>query len=373
MTADSVFNAYLDANIILIFAAGLWAITRFILNRTALRHAFPMQLQLIYGVLLAVACAPLVIALFHAAQQAGLIGQHYTPSVSDYALAQYLNGRFEMAPLQFESLWMSRTVFIQNVTTLGSPLGIAVALMIGGGVSLYTAILLRNIFRVRKLTNDSYPWRRFGNIDIRLTDRADIPFSTRNLRRRFIVLPSALLSEADDLRIAISHELQHMRQGDLGWEIALEFLRPLFFWNPAFAYFKREAEELRELACDHQVLSRQRFGVKDYCDCLLRVCRNGLGRGGMNQILVPSVPLVASAGSKRTAKVLKHRVVSMLAEGRLSPGRWVTMLLALPLLAVISFGSIASQSSGDWSQDRLMLSTIVNLERLDQRTLATRY
>ena len=37
------------------------------------------------------------------------------------------------------------------------------------------------------------------------------------------------------------------------------------------------------------------------------------------------------------------------------------------LTFTIVFGSIASQRSGDWSQDRLMLSAIVNLERLDDR------
>ena len=373
MTANSVFNAYLDTNIMLALAAILWLAIRMLLNRSGLRGAFTMQLQTLYGVLLAVALAPVMIILHKFLTHSGLIDAGFVPSFSDYALSQYLNGRIEMAPSTFETLWMSRTVFVQEVTAFSSPTGVAVAILLGVGISGFVIRLLRDALRVRKLISRSYLWRRFGSIEIRLTDQSDIPFSTRGLRRRYIVLPSALLSEADDLRIAMAHELQHMRQGDLGWELILETVRPLLFWNPGFVYLKREVEALRELACDQQVLLRQRFGVRDYCDCLLRVCRNALAPGGLRQILVPSVPLVSSATDKRAAKFLRYRVSSMLSQGRAIHARWVAGALVVPILAVISFGSIASQSNGDWSQDRLMLSTIVNLERLDQRTLTRPY
>jgi len=39
--------------------------------------------------------------------------------------------------------------------------------------------------------------------------------------------------------------------------------------------------------------------------------------------------------------------------------------LMLPLMAFIVFSSIIIHNGSDWSQDRIMLSTIVNLERLD--------
>ena len=219
---------------------------------------------------------------------------------------------------------------------------------------------------------------RVGAIDILLTDRVDVPFSTRESCAGAISsYHRRLLSQSDDLRIAVAHELQHMRQGDLGWEVAAELLRPLFFWNPAFSYLKREVEELRELACDQQVLARRQYRRAR----LLRlpVCGSARTLWGQNgvarQIVVPTVPLVRPADGRRAARFLKQRVLSMTAHsGILTPSRWATGLMVLPFAAVISFGSIASQSSNaDWSQDRLMLSTIVNLERLDQRTLATRY
>ena len=374
MTANSIFNAYIDANLVLLLAALLWFAARIPLNRTSFRQAGLMQLQMVYAICLAVALAPLVIVGHAVATQVGLLGSGYSPSLSDYALAQFLNGRFQMAPSEFEALWMSRTVFTQQVTTLGSPLGIMVAAVLATGFSIYAARLLRNALKIRSVIRGGFLWRSLRGIDIVLTDRVDVPFSTRGMGRRYIVLPSGLLSQADDLRIAIAHELQHMRQGDLGWEIAVEVLRPLFFWNPGFAYLKREIEELRELACDQQVLTRRRIDLQDYCDCLLRVCDNAMGRNRPAQIIVPTVPLVRPDGGRRAARFLKRRVLSMLTQAQAAPSRLVTGLMILPFVAAISFGSLASQSnSADWSQDRLMLSTIVNLERLDQRTLATRY
>lgn len=373
MTANSVFNAYLDANIILALAACLWALTRFLLCRTRLRHAALMQLQLVYGVLLAVVAAPFVVLLFNLLHGAGVIGGGMSANISDYALAQFLHGRIDMAPTQFESLWMSRTVFTQHVTAMSSPLGIVVCGALAAGFLIYAVVFLRNAWTIRSLIARGYVWRRFRDVEIRLSDGTCVPFSTRGLRHRYIVLPSALLTDAGDMRIAVAHELQHVRQGDLGWEIALEVLRPLFFWNPAFAYFKLQVEELRELACDQQVLTRKPFGVKAYCDCLLRVCRDSLQQGHGRLILVPSVPLVAGKGRRHSARFLRQRVSSMLVPRRIVPGRWLTGVMVVPLLVAISVGSIAAQRSGDWSQDRLMLSTIVNLERLDQRTIDHRY
>ncbi len=62
----------------------------------------------------------------------------------------------------------------------------------------------------------------------------------------------------------LAHEFQHLRQGDIEWEILLEALKPIFFLNPAFHAWKRQVEKLRELSCDSQVLTRGRIGVCDY-------------------------------------------------------------------------------------------------------------
>ena len=370
MTADSLFNIYLDANIILLLGAGIWALSGFVLRRSPLGQAFSTQLQLIYGALVTISLAPLVLILFGAARQHGLIHPAYSVNISDFAVAQYLGGRIDMAPSRFESLLAARDLFTLQVTTLSSATGIAVAFALVVGVAFFGLRLCANAWRVIRLVRGSYGWRRCGRVDIRLSDRTLVPFSTRGLLRHYIVVPSGLLAQSDDFRIAVAHELQHMRQNDLLWEAVLEALRPVFFWNPTFGYWKREVEKLRELACDQQVLARRKSDLRTYCDCLLRVCHNSLRKDAYGQVLLLSVPFAqvdASRSSSRSARFLKFRVMSMIEGTPLQPGRWMRLVLFVPLAAAISFASIASQRAGDWSQDRLLLSAIVNLERLNQR------
>jgi beta-lactamase regulating signal transducer with metallopeptidase domain len=177
------------------------------------------------------------------------------------------------------------------------------------------------------------------------------------------------LFTAGDMGIALAHELQHLRQSDTGWEIGLELLRPLFFWNPVFSLWKRQMESLRELACDQQLLARGRTAPRAYADCLLRVCAASLGAGPQGRSVAVTVPLVlaASPGNHRRAAALEARLTALLDAGVPQPRRWVGALALSVLLFGLSIAAVGVQRQGGWSQDRLMLATIVNLERLDQR------
>jgi beta-lactamase regulating signal transducer with metallopeptidase domain len=185
------------------------------------------------------------------------------------------------------------------------------------------------------------------------------------------VLPTGLLAQSNDVRIAVSHEIQPVRQRDLTWEIALELVRPFFFWNPAFAYCKRDVERIRELACDQQVLSRNTHPIRAYCECLLRVCRTSLMGDRTNQIITPCVPFVQidkRANASHSESFLKTRIMSVLDAPQPTNTRHIGPALMLSLFTVVICATIALRPVNDWSHDRLMLSTIVNLERLNSRT-----
>lgn len=375
-TASALFNAYIDANIIFVLAALIWAGFSFALGRTRLRRAFSARLKIAYGVLISIALAPLAVFAFDLARQNGLVDAGYVMSVSDFAVAQYLDGRFDMTPTRFETILAFRETLISDILGLKTILGGAIAAALVAGFVMSVRRTALNVSQIHNILKSSYAWRQFGSVELRLTDATHVPFSTRGWRTHYIILPSALLSQADDLKIAIAHELQHIRQGDLTWELGLEALRPVFFWNPAFAFWKSEVEKLRELACDQQVLVRRRFDVRSYCDCLLRVCRNTILNDRSVQIAVPSVTfgqVDASRSGLRSTSFLRYRVSSMLDGASLFKDRVLSAILVAPLAFTIAYGAIAIQRTGDWSQDRLMLSTIVNLERLNQRnSLAVR-
>jgi len=371
MTAEKLLNAYIDANIILAAVAIIWMISKLLIAKSPWRSSFLTQLNLLYAVLVTVVVSPLIVMASDAAVWLGVSSPTNGFNFSDFLVAQYLDGNIVMAPSKFEQLLTMRTEVTQGFVALSTWTSYAVLGALGLGFLAVTARNARNIWRMSGMIRRSYVQRRIGRIDIRITHEAQVPFSTRGLWRHYIVLPSALLAQNDDVRIAVSHEIQHVRQRDLIWEIALELCRPLFFWNPAFIYCKREVERMRELACDQQVLHRKLFAIRAYCECLLRVCRTSLTADRTNQIMTPSVPFAQLDSRPRASQsmaFLKRRIESMLDVSTREAGRRYIVLLMIPALAIVVNAGIATRASSDWSQDRLMLSAIVNLERLNNRS-----
>ncbi|PKP73089.1 MAG: hypothetical protein CVT84_15370 [Alphaproteobacteria bacterium HGW-Alphaproteobacteria-6] len=363
-TVSALFDAYVDINLLLVLACGLSAALGAGLGALRLGHLVSVQLRLMRLGFLAVLIGPVVLAL---APLRGAVAPAASVNLSDFVVSQYLQGRFEMSPGALQQLLGWRDMLHQTLLGAGSPAALAVLAVLAAGVALFAVRLIVSIARLRAMIGASYHWRRFGRLELRLSDTVLVPFSTRGLSRRYVVVPSSMLANDADLRIALGHELQHLRQRDVEWEIGLEMLKPLFFWNPAFHLWKRRMERLRELACDRQVVTRRGYAVAEYCQCLLRVCGSSLRRGRLFAVDAPVVALVRTENrlfAQRSAQLLRDRMVTLI-EGRAE--RHPAVLVALltgPLVGLMLLAAVAIQKPGDWSQDRIMLSTIINLERL---------
>jgi len=367
ITASTVFDAYLDVNALLLLACAACFATGYALRCVGLGHTVSAQLRVMRAMFLAVMISPVIALGVTAVVQGGYMLPDVVPNLSDFIVAQYLQGSFEMNPSVLENLLSIRSQTVTAFFASHSAIGVPVVAILLAGIAIFAVRLCLSILRLRRMIGDSYAWRRFGSLHLRLSDDISVPFSTRGWRNRFVVLPSAMITRSADLRIALAHEIQHLRQNDVTWEIFLETLRPLFFWNPAFYLWKRRVEQLRELSCDRQVMMRRGYKVADYCDCLITVCQNSLKARRLFAVDAPVVALVRIDNrlfAQRSAKLLKSRLFSLI-EGKAerSPNT-VYVALALPLLALIVAASLAIQRPGDWSQDRLMLSTIINLERI---------
>lgn len=365
---SALFDAYLDINILLVFGCVLWAVTAWGLRVAGLGYAYTAQLWAMRSVLLAIFVSP-ILAIFIIWGMGSADTLHQNPvNLSDFIVAQYLQGRFQMDPARLQEL-----LSIRRQMTVGVARADSVYLLIAGVMLCVAGLLVMrlifNMVALAKVIDDSFSWRRFGRVDLRLSETTTIPFSTRGLRRRIIVLPVQMLSEPEDLRIALGHELQHLRQRDVDWEIGMEMLRPLFFWNPAYYIWRRWIEELRELSCDRQVLVRKGYDVTSYCECLLRVCHNSLKRRSLLMSRAPIVALVQTESrlfGHRSANILKNRMMALLEGKTERRSRSLATLLLAPLIVLTVMAAVSIQRPGDWSQDRLMLSTIVNLDRLEQ-------
>lgn len=169
--------------------------------------------------------------------------------------------------------------------------------------------LVRQWQRLRSVVAGASEWKKLNGTQLLVSATIDSPFATRALGGRRIVVPEALLLAPPQLRLAVQHELQHIRNGDLDWLLLLEGIRLLCFWNPAVRLWYREFEQLHELACDEALVAVRRIDTQAYGECLLTVAAQHaqaplLGASNM----VPGRGLLGSrrAGLRRRIMKLTH-------------------------------------------------------------------
>lgn len=368
IAGEALLDAFINANILICLVFVLWFVLRSMMRLMGLRHAYQTQLRLLNAGFLAVVCAPLMVLGFKQVQTAGM-APPVNLNLSDIVVAYYLNGGFQMKASDFEGLIQFRDTFNLNILSGVGFAAKAVIVVFVTGFFVGLGRLIYSMICLRRIVRGSYAWRRMGRVRLHLSDQTLVPFSTRSWRNYYVVIPSHLLCAPDELKVSLAHEFQHIRQGDLEWEVVLEALKPVFFLNPAYHAWKRQVEALRELNCDSQVLSRGKIDVKAYCDTLLSICQKNLRRDRSFALAVPKVTLVTA---DRTSLIgtrtsfLEHRILSLLQLKKPPYEKLLFAAFAVPLLVAIMLTSVAIQRTGDWSHDRLMLSTVVNLDRLDE-------
>ncbi len=361
MTAvKPVLDAFLEMNIVLGLSALIWLIARAALARTSLRTGFISQLHAFKALCICVLVSPILALGVSALSSLAWPDRGF--ALGDIAVAAYLRGDIAMPATQFEALLNTRERWVDLVLS-GQSSAVTVLLTLLACVAALLALrVTRDALAIRDTVTSSFLWRRSNKVDIRLSDRITVPFAVRGLRRRHVVLPSHLLDTPRELRFALAHEFQHIRAGDVEWELGFELLRPLLFWNPAYLILKYQFDRLRELACDQSVVARKRIDTRDYTTCLLDYCARSVAKGS------PRVLHVAMVTSGNAKRVLRQRVIALTDTPTVSAPLPVAFLgLTLIFAALLALGSASIQQTGDWSHDRIMLSTVVNLERLEAR------
>lgn len=361
MKADALLNSYIDLNLLVCAGALLWLAARWVLRRTALATAYGPQLRLLNGMTVLLAAMPFLVVALNA------IGIGHPPTLSDVLVSQYLQGNVGMSAVQFESMIGLREDLVRDLVygaTFGSRVA-TVFVVIGTAVSLF--LLGSAILRLHSALASAYRWKRIGRVDLLLSDDTAVAYSTRGLFRRYVVLPTSLLNDPQDLRLTLAHELQHFRQRDVEIAFLMECLRPLLFWNPAFYLWRRDMRAVREYACDQALSTKGRFDPRSYCECLIRATERARKSPVFLSPRSPSVALLERREILHTP-MLARRIIAVTEQpprGRLGLV-WGGVSTAIGCAVIAT--AFLIQRPTDWSHDRLMLSTVVNLERMAQRS-----
>jgi hypothetical protein len=84
-------------------------------------------------------------------------------------------------------------------------------------------------------------------------------------------MPQHFLEKKRDFKIAMCHELQHIRQGDTLWLHVVSLAKLIFFWNPFIYFWAKRFAALQEYACDEALILRNKTTSVDYAECLLDI------------------------------------------------------------------------------------------------------
>ncbi|MCG7624742.1 M56 family metallopeptidase [Epibacterium sp. Ofav1-8] len=363
MKADALLNAYIDLNLLVCAGALLWLVARAGLRRTSLATVYGPQLRLLNGMTVLLAVMPGLVLVLNAS------GLGHPPTLSDVLVSQYLQGNVSMSASRFETLIGLREDLIRTLSA-GSAIWSQIAVVaLVSGTLISGALLVRAVMRLRRALASAYHWKRIGRVELLLSDHTAVAYSTRGLRRLYVVLPTALLNDPLDLRLTLAHELQHFRQRDVETAFLMECLRPLLFWNPAFYLWRRDMRAVREFACDQALSARSRFDLRSYCECLIRSTE----RARKTPIyLSPRSPSVALLQRREihSAPILARRIIAVTEQRPDGPQHLVWTGVAAAIACAVVATAFLIQRPGDWSHDRIMLSTIVNLERMAHRSAA---
>jgi beta-lactamase regulating signal transducer with metallopeptidase domain len=219
------------------------------------------------------------------------------------------------------------------------PLGMVVVCGWGVGVALVLVLAARRLIRTRHMLRNSRPLsgealalaaelsRRLGIGLPRIVESAWAPCPLlTGWFKPHIVLPMGFAGSraAEDLRMAISHEMAHLDRKDL-WLAGVPFLtQSLFYFNPIAWLAIRESAAACEEACDVEALRLSGASPSAYARLLLSSAH-------------PNQP-VAAMGAAFGFRLLQRRI-SMLSQSTrnfdMRPRRSLIALVALSLLCAI--------------------------------------
>lgn len=208
------------------------------------------------------------------------------------------------------------------------------------GVAFAACFFFRNLLRVRWSLKSSSILRKHKNLYLAVNANVYVPFSVQFGFSKWIVLPAHLLENKKDLNLAIKHELQHHRQGDCAWAMALEFSGLFFFFNPAFSWWKNIIMEQQEFSCDEALTGQSGFSSQDYGSCLLRVAETALIH---RQLHVGTTSMAAIIKDSNYFKKFLMRRIEMITEEKGPKRSWLASLMAFSLATITAGVAIGAE------------------------------
>ncbi len=368
MTAHDIVGGVVWGQIMVLTAALVFAVFEIFSALTGARRHFQTRRRVAYAVCSSVLVLPLVLPFAIAAPFA------VSMNATDAIVAQYLKGNISISAMEMAWLVEMRKTWVSDIAMGKSGAGKTVLAVFLTAAVCRAAYLGINFLRIRRAISSGEVIRQTRRLTILAAPSVSVPFSTRGIVRHYVVLPSAMMCDRSAIAMAVGHELQHIRQGDVTAEVLISLASPLYVLNPGYWYLSGRVRKLGELACDRAYLARKVQDAHSYSLRLLSIARTATK--ARQQPTAFGVPLTGRALPWRGRRsMLRSRILEIARDidNPANESKWVGLALSAFMSIAIVGAAVSLSKPADWSHERIMLSTVVNLERIDQlNTLAQR-
>jgi len=336
-----------------------------LLKKTPFRHSYKLRLNLSVTALSA-AALPIILTPFISSLSSAI-----SVNATELLVAQYLKGNIALSATQVAEVLSAKNSLVDNLINASTLLSILVLAVFAVAAFLRAAYIILNVIKIKHLLINAQKVHQSGRVTMWQSTVTEIPFSTRGLLGYHIVMPASMMHNKRAVRIALGHESQHIRQHDVDWEALLSLISPLFVLNPAFWCLSDRIRRFREYSCDAALIRQKRFDAKEYCLLLLSIATRE-SSSNRSSALATSVPFWGREGilNRSNHSALRQRVVALASNNEASQHsgimRYVSIMPAMILVALMTLMIAFSSKPADWSHDRLMLSAVINLERLNR-------
>lgn len=273
---------------------------------------------------------------------------------------------------QFEPILKNASAhFLQNhkmineqITQIGSSqsyfsMNIFLMIIFIAVVCIFIGKYIKNLFILIKFQQESFCQHKINNIHILFSATAEIPFCWSLLKNYYIAIPNEFLEKEDDLKLAIRHELQHIRQGDTHWLHFLTLVKSVCFWNPFMKLWINWLDELQEFSCDESIILRKKTLPTAYARCLVNAASDTLKRS-----LLPQGTL----GIHGLSKSILFRRVNMLFNYNEGKTKKLSIVIAylFSFFALISAAYALNGSPGMAPLSTKQVAAIIKQSHLDK-------
>ncbi len=143
----------------------------------------------------------------------------------------------------------------------------------------------------------------YQDIQIAFLEHPLVPF-TFGWQNPVIVLPKSIQDDPEKVRMAIQHELVHIKRGDYLLQLFLSVIESLFWFHPLVRFGNNEIETYREISCDQEVLNTTGVSLKSYATMLYELVPLQRGLGSFSV----SMAVKQSTLKKRIVTMKNHKL-----------------------------------------------------------------